>query len=91
MYRYAHGHGCEVTEKTAPAATNNGHSACLAWTFEKGEGRFTSGGSLYCAEWSRQAECVKLAVAHGCREYSSYAEPGAECAGEMGVWSLCAG
>jgi len=71
---YAHGNGCQLNEWTACAAAQNGHAACLAWIFENDGGHLTHGGILSSALLSRQVDCVKLALEHGCEEYCDPAD-----------------
>jgi len=66
--KFALGRGCPMNENAATAAARHGHTACLAYIFEHDGGRFTDPCILEHAEASLQAECVKLAVAHGCED-----------------------
>jgi hypothetical protein len=80
---FAHGHGCGLTKNTACAAAAHGHAACLAWIFENDGGHLTDAWILASAKQSMQVDCVKLAVEHGCKEYS-HDMGGADWAGEFG-------
>jgi hypothetical protein len=91
--KFAHGPGCFLNERAATAAAHHGHAACLAYTFERDNGRFTHPWILRHAEHSQQAECVKLAVVHGCKDMSGEREPAAVWGGESGdfvmiIWLL---
>jgi len=66
--KFALGRGCPMNESAATAAARHGHTACLAYIFEHDGGRFTHPWIMRHAEASLQAECVKLAVAHGCED-----------------------
>jgi hypothetical protein len=81
---YAHRHGCPMNERAACAAARHGHAACLAWIFENDGGKFVGEWILYHAYHSTSADCVKLAVAHGCSDFPGKEEPGASGAGKVG-------
>jgi len=79
---YAHGYGCEMNELSACAAAAYGHAACLAWIFENDGSRLAQASILKYAKQSMQVECVKLAVAHGCKEDGADMEPDTRWLGE---------
>jgi hypothetical protein len=81
--KFALGRGCHMNERAAASAARHGNIVVLAYIFEHDGGKFTHPWILECAKIALQVGCVKLAVAHGCKNLGG-GEPGAWWAGVYG-------